>query len=144
MASTSTYLNFKGNCEAAFEFYQRVFQTELAGPPMRFGEMPPDDNYPVADENKNDIMHIALPILGGHQLMGSDVPPAMQHGFIVGTNVNIHVGPDTRAEAERLFAALGEGGQVQMPLQEQFWGDFFGMVTDQFGVHWMVGTEAKD
>ena len=145
MASTATYLNFKGNCEEAFDFYQEVFQSELAAPPMRFGDAPPgEDLPPMSEEAKRQIMHMAMPITGGHQLMGSDVPPAMHHGFVAGTNVQISLSPDTRAETERLFAALGEGGEVKMPLQEQFWGDYFGLVTDKFGIHWMVGTAAKE
>ena len=144
MARTSTYLNFLGNTEEAFLFYKSVFGTELLAPIARMGDIPSSpDMPPVPEEEKRYVMHVALPILGGHVLMGTDVPGRMREGFVVGTNVSINLEPDTRADADRLFAALSEGGKVDMPPQEMFWGDYFGYFTDKFGVGWMINCAAK-
>lgn len=143
MASTSTYLNFMGNTEEAFRFYQSVFGTEL-GPIMRMRDVPPWPGMPAQSEaEQNMVMHVSLPILGGHLLMGTDALESMGHALVFGTNVSINLEPDTRAEAERLFAALGAGGKVTMPLQDMFWGDYFGSLTDEYGVQWMVNCGEK-
>lgn len=145
MARTSTYLNFEGTTEQAFLFYRAVFGTEFVAPIMRMGDIPPSpDMPPLPEAEKNLVMHVALPILGGHVIMGTDVLPSMREKLVVGTNVSITLVPDTRTEADRLFAALAQGGKVTMPLQVMFWGDYFGTLTDEFGVQWMVDTEAKE
>lgn len=94
--------------------------------------------------DKELVMHVALPILGGHVLMGTDVPESM--GFTVkpGNNIYINLEPDTRSETRRLFKALAEGGKVEMQLQEMFWGGYFGNLIDKYGVHWMFNCESKD
>ncbi len=144
MAKVSTYLHFLGKTEAAFEFYKSVFNTEFACPIMRYGDGPGcGDSSPLAEADKNLIMHVSLPILGGHVLMGSDVPGFMATGFVVGKNVDINLQPDTRAEADQLFKSLSEGGTVEMPLQDMFWGAYFGSFTDKFGVNWMINCESK-
>ena len=121
MAHVTTYLNFVDSTEAAFEFYRQVFGTEYAGPVMRYGDLPPHEGMPELDAaTKRLILNVQLPILGGHLLMGSDVPGAMGMSLTPGDNVQITLHPDSRAEADRLFAALSEGGTVQMPLQEMF------------------------
>ena len=144
MARTSTYLNFMGTTEEAFLFYRSVFGTEVSAPIMRMREVPrTPDMPPLPEAEQNAVMHVALPILGGHVLMGTDVLESMGRKLVFGTNVSITLIPDTRAEADRLFAALAVGGQVTMPLQEMFWGDYFGTLTDKYGVQWMIDTEAK-
>lgn len=144
MPSVSTYLNFERSTEQAFKFYKSVFGTEFQGEISRFGEMPPSPGQPALSEaDRNLVMHVALPILGGHLLMGTDAPESMGFKLTQGNNVYINLEPDTRAETDRLFKALGEGGSVEMALAEQFWGDYFGSLTDRFGTHWMFNCRSK-
>jgi PhnB protein len=144
MARVSTYLNFAGNTEEAFLFYKSVFGGEFIGEIRRMSDVPTMEGQPVLSEDtKNMVMHVELPILAGHVLMGTDVPESMGFSLRPGNNVSINLEPDTLEEASRLFAALAEGGQVEMPLQEMFWGDNFGSLTDKFGVKWMVNCAAK-
>ena len=146
MARVSTYLNFPGNTEEAFQFYKSAFKTEFEGPIMRFGDSPPCPGQPPpSPELAKMIMHIALPILGGHVIMGTDSPDSMGAPFklTAGNNVYINLEPDTRAETDRLFKALREGGTVEMELQEQFWGDYYGSLKDRFGVQWMFNCRSK-
>lgn len=140
MALVSTYLNFDGNTEEAFEFYKSVFGTEYAGEIARMGDNPVEEGQPaMSDSMKNLVMHVSLPILGGHLLMGTDFTEEMGMGKLIqGNNFSISLLPDTREEADALFAKLSEGGNVTMPLADQFWGDYFGSTTDKFGVNWMV------
>ena len=144
MASVSTYLNFKRSTEEAFNFYKQVFGTEFSGQVMRFGDMPPAPGQPaLAEADRKLIMHISLPILAGHLLMGTDAPESMGFTHNQGNNVYINLEPDTRDETDRLFNALGEGGTVEMALAEQFWGDYFGSLTDRFGTRWMFNCSSK-
>ncbi|MBI5915619.1 MAG: VOC family protein [Bacteroidetes bacterium] len=145
MASVSTYLNFPRNTEEAFNFYKSVFGGEFMGGIARFSSVPPQDGAPaMAEEDKNLVMHVALPIFGGaHVLMGTDAPESMGFKVNFGNNIYISLHPDTRAEARRLFAALSAGGKVEMELQDMFWGDYFGSCTDKFGVQWMVNCAEK-
>ena len=142
MARTSTYLNFSRDTEEAFAFYKSVFQTDYLGPIHRLDSVPPNPGQPLADEDKNLVMHVELPILGGHVLMGTDAPESMGFNCKPGNNIHINLEPDTREEADRLFTALAEGGKVEMPLQDMFWGAYFGSLTDRFGVRWMVNCAA--
>ncbi|MBL9188984.1 MAG: VOC family protein [Opitutaceae bacterium] len=144
MASVSTYLNFPRSTEAAFNFYRSVFKTEFAGAVMRFGDMPAQPGCPpLAEADRNLIMHVALPILGGHMIMGTDAPDSMGFACKAGNNLFINLQPDTRAETDRLFAALAAGGKVESPLQEMFWGDYWGTLTDKFGIQWMFNCASK-
>jgi len=144
MARVTTYLNFARNTEAAFLFYRTVFQTEFAGPIMRFRDGPPCPGQPPPPETDAGlVMHVALPTIGGHVLMGTDSPESMGFTLIPGNNIYINLEPDTRAETERLFAALADGGKVEMPLQEMFWGAYWGSLTDRFGIRWMFNCPAK-
>lgn len=140
-----TYLNFPGNTEVAFLFYQSVFKTSFNGSGMqRFGELPADDSQPpIADSVKNMILHVELPITGNHVLMGTDAPKEMGFTVVVGNNMHISLEPDSRLEAKRLFDELSAGGNITMPLQEMFWGAYFGSFTDKFGINWMVNCAAK-
>ena len=138
MARVSTYLNFSRNTEEAFNFYKSVFGTKFEGKINRMGDVPPQEGQPpIAEADKNLVMHVALPILGGHMLMGTDAPESMDFKVNPGNNIYINLEPDTRAETDKLFKALAEGGKVEMELQEMFWGDYFGSLTDKFGVRWM-------
>ena len=145
MASVSTYLNFVRETEQAFLFYQSVFGGEFEGGISRFGDIPPSNEAPpLADSDKNLVMHICLPILGGHRLMGTDAPETMGFKVNFGNNQYINLEPDTRAETKRLFDALAKGGTVTMKLQDMFWGDYFGSCTDRFGVQWMFNCSSKN
>ena len=140
MARISTYLHFKRNTEEAFKFYRSVFGTEFSGHGIiRMGEVPDQEGqHSISGEDKSLVMHVALPTLGGHLLMGSDAPESMGFEVSMGNNVYIHLEPDSREEANRLFNALSEGGRVEMEMQEMFWGDYFGSLKDRFGVMWMI------
>lgn len=144
MARVSTYLNFPRNTEESFTFYKSIFGGEFTGGINRMGEVPPQEGMPpMAEADKNLVMHVALPILGGHVLMGTDAPESMGFTVIPGNNMYINLEPDTRGETDRLFAALSAGGKVSMPLQEMFWGDYFGSCTDKYGIQWMFNCTSK-
>lgn len=144
MAQTSTYLNFTRETGPAFAFYRDVFRTEYVGGITRFGDMPPQPGQPELPEADRDlIVNVGITITGGHVLMGTDAPEGMGFTLRAGNNVHICVQPDDRAEADRLFAALSDGGSVSMPMMEMFWGDYFGSLADRFGIQWMISTSAK-
>ena len=144
MARLSTYLNFPRTTEDAFSFYKSVFKTEFSAPIARFKDIPPHPGQPpLADADKNLIMHVELPVLGGHVLMGTDAPESMGFTVTPGTNMHINLEPDTRTETDRLFQALSEGGKVEMGLQEMFWGGYFGSLVDRFGIRWMFNCANK-
>lgn len=145
MARVSTYLNFPGTTEEAFNFYKSVFGGEFTNGIQRFSEVPPQkDAPPIAEADKNLVMHIELPILGGHVLMGTDAPQSMGFTVTPGNNIYINLEPDTRTETDRLFRALSAGGKVEMHLQEMFWGGYFGSCTDKYGVQWMFNCSSKE
>ncbi len=144
MAKVSVYLNFSRNTEEAFMFYKSVFGTEFVGNIARMGDVPTTEGQPpMAEADKSLVMHVALPLLGEFVLMGTDAPESM--GFTVqsGNNMFINLEPDTRKEADALFAKLSEGGKIGMPLQQMFWGDYFGSLTDKFGIQWMFNCSEK-
>lgn len=144
MARVSTYLNFPRTTEEAFLFYKSVFGTEFSAPIARFQDIPASpDQPPLAEADRNLVMHVELPILAGHVLMGTDAPESMGFTLTPGNNLYINLEPDTRAETDRLFAALSRGGNVEMPLQEMFWGGYFGSLGDRFGVRWMFNCASK-
>ena len=145
MSSVSTYLNFPRNTEQAFNFYKSVFGGDFQdGKIIRFGDMPPQDGMPpMAAEDKNLVMHVALPITGGHLLMGTDAPETMGFKLNYGNNMHINLQVDTRAETQKLFKALSAGGVVSMELADMFWGDYFGSCTDKFGVQWMFNCQER-
>lgn len=142
MSRVSTYLNFPNNTEKAFNFYKSVFGGEFHGDGItRLGSIPHTEGMPeLSDEDKNLILHIELPILGGHILMGTDAPESMGFNLQFGDNVHINLEPDTKEETKRLFDALSAGGIVTMALQDMFLGAYFayfGSCKDKFGVNWM-------
>ncbi|HVU53627.1 MAG TPA: SRPBCC domain-containing protein [Puia sp.] len=144
-ARVCTYLNFPGNTEEAFLFYQSVFKSKFNGSGIqRFGDLPADANHPpVADAVKKMVLHVELPITGGHILMGTDAPREMGFTLVRGNNMHICVEPSTREEATRIFDELSAGGNVSMPLQDMFFGSYFGELTDKFGINWMVNYKTK-
>lgn len=138
MASINPYLIFNGNCEEAFLFYKSVFGGEF--PYIgKFSDMPPSDDpncQPPSGDEANRIMHVSLPI-GNTILMGSD--STSQSGDVaIGANVSMSLNTETRAEADKLFNGLSAGGNVIMPMQDTFWGAYFGMFVDKFSIHWMI------
>ena len=138
MARVNTYLNFTRETEEAFAFYRSVFGGEFAVL-QRFGDVPAAPGQPaLAPADRELIMHVALPILGGHVLMGTDAPETMGFRLVRGNNVYISLEIDTRAEADRLFGGLSAGGEVETSMQEMFWGAYFGSFTDRFGIRWMI------
>jgi PhnB protein len=144
MARISTYLNFPGSTEQAFMFYRSVFGGEFNGPIHRFGEVPAaPDQPPLSEADSNLVMHVELPILGGHMLMGTDAPESMGFTVTHGNSVHINLEPDTRAETDILFNALSVDATIDMPLQEMFWGGYFGSLTDKFGIRWMFNCCSK-
>lgn len=145
MARVNTYLNFPRNTEEAFNFYKSVFGGDFGGMGIaRFGDIPAQEGMPpLAENDKNLVMHIELPITGGHVLMGTDAPESMGFRVNFGNNIHISLEPDTRAETKRLFDALSAGGKITMDLQDMFWGAYYGSVTDKYGVQWMVNCPTK-
>jgi PhnB protein len=135
MAEVATYLNFRSETEDAFRFYQSVFGGEFEGAGiLRFGDNPDSPDMP--DEVKHLVMNVGLRITGGHLLMGSDSPEALGMSFQPGNDSYICVIPDSRDEADRLFAALSSGGTVESPMVDMFWG-YWGSCIDRFGTQWM-------
>jgi PhnB protein len=146
MATVSTYLNFPRNTEEAFNYYKSIFGTEFAGEGIiRFKDIPTSEEFPPLPEpDKNLVMHVSLPILGGHFLMGTDAPGSMGFKLKFGNNMYINLSPDTRKETKRLFEALADGGAVEQELQDMFWGDYYGSCKDKFGVEWMFNCSEKE
>lgn len=133
------YLNFNGNSEEAFNFYKSVFGGEFSML-QRFKDTPEGDKLSPEDANK--IMHIALPV-GVNTLMATDALESMGQKLVVGNNSHLSIHAESRAEADKLFAALAVGGKIEMPLMDMFWGSYFGMVDDKFGIKWMISHEPK-
>ena len=140
MASINPYLNFSGNTEEAFNFYKSVFGGEFLAL-MRFKDNP--ECGQMSEHDKERIMHIALPIGKSDAIMATDSLESMGQKLTIGNNFYIALAPDSKEEAERLFNGLSAGGKIEMPLQDMFWGAYFGSFTDKFGVQWMVNY-AKD
>ncbi|MBW7891856.1 MAG: VOC family protein [Chitinophagaceae bacterium] len=128
------YLNFAGNAEQAFRFYQSVFGGELFL--QRMSEAPGTEH--LSEEERGYAMHVSLPIGDGQFLMASDCIESMGQHLKPGNNNYISIQTDSREQADQLFKGLSEGGQVEMPLEDMFWGDYFGSFTDKFGVCWMI------
>ncbi len=130
------YLNFAGNAEEAFNFYKTVFGGDFTSV-VHFNDFPMEGvNIPEEDGNK--IMHIGLPIGEDNLLMASDTLEAFGQQLVQGNNVYISVHPSTKEEADRIFSALSEGGEVEMQIADQPWGDYYGSLKDKFGTLWMV------
>lgn len=134
MKAVNPYLNFPGTTEQAFQFYRSVFGGQFAVL-QRFGDLPNGDQTPTQDRNK--IMHVSLPLPNGNVLMGTDACESVGQKLIMGNNFSISLECESEAEVTSLFTALTVGGKVEMSPQKTFWGAFFAMGTDRFGVQWM-------
>jgi PhnB protein len=131
------YLNFDAQAEDAFRFYERILGGKLTEI-HRFSSIPAQGGPELTPEQKNLVMHVALELPDGQMIMASDVIDGMGPGRVEGNNFSISVHPESRQEADRIFDALAQGGTVTMPIEDQFWGDYYGSVTDRFGIQWMV------
>lgn len=129
------YLNFDGQTEEAFMFYKSVFGGEFSTF-QKMKDAPDGDKLTEGEQNR--IMHVSLPIKGGAVLMGTDIIPSMGHVLNKGNNINLSVQTDSKEEADKLFESLSEGGKVDMPMKEEFWGDYFGSFIDKFGISWLI------
>jgi PhnB protein len=143
MASINPYLIFNGNCEEVFLFYQSVFGGEF--PYIgKFKDMPPaEGNSVLSEADGNKIMHVTLPIGDGSVLMGSDSNSA-SGDVAFGQNVSLSINAKSKEEADKLFNGLSAGGTVTMPMNQAFWGAYFGMFIDKFGINWMVNFDENE
>ncbi len=144
MANINPYLDFDGNAEEALNFYKSVFGGEFTAL-MRYKEMSGAecDGMKLANDELERVMHISLPIGNNSILMASDVLESTGQTRIVGTNFSVSIGADSKEEAEKLYHGLADGGTMTMPIADAFWGAYFGMLTDKFGVQWLVNYDYK-
>jgi PhnB protein len=131
------YLNFDRKAEEAIRFYEKVLGGTLTEI-HRFGSMPQQDGFELTPDQKSLVMHVGLELPDGQLIMASDMIAGMGPERVEGNNVSLSVHPDSRQEADRIFSALAQGGTITMPIADQFWGDYFGSLTDRFGINWMV------
>ena len=144
MAKTSIYLNFMGNTEEAFNFYKTVFKTEFSSPIFRIKDAPMPPGAPaLSEKDANAVMNVAMPILGGTIIQATDMMESMGHQLKVGNNTTICLEPDSREETDRLFKLLSEGSTEVAPLQDMFWGAYWGCCLDKFGIRWMFNYANK-
>jgi PhnB protein len=134
------YLNFPGNAEEAFNFYKSIFGGEFAMI-QRFKDTPEAGNVAAADQNK--LMHIALPIGKQNILMATDAIGPHGESLKIGNNFHLSVSTESKAEADKIFNGLSSGGKATMPMDQTFWGSYFGMLTDKFGISWMISYDEK-
>jgi PhnB protein len=142
MPSVNVYLNFLGNCEEAFNYYKSVFGGEF-GYIGRYSDMPAQEGATLPEEDKNKIMHVSLPVGKETMLMGSDSGGEWAPQTIIGNNFSISVNADSKEQADQFFHKLSSGGKATMPMDKTFWGDYFGMCTDKFGINWMISFNEK-
>ncbi|MES2762974.1 MAG: VOC family protein [Bacteroidota bacterium] len=132
------YLNFAGNCEEAFDFYKAVFGGNFTYK-GRFNEMPPQEGQPPMPESAGTkIMHVSLPISKETALMGSDCLEGFGPPVTIGNNFSVSINAKSESEADRLYSELSAGGDASMPMSKTFWGSYFGMLTDKFGISWQI------
>lgn len=141
MATLNPYLNFNGNTEEAFNFYKSVFGGEFVGGISRFKDTPEGAKMSAADGNK--VMHIALPIGKSNMIMATDAMESMGQKLTAGNNFYLSLETESKDEADKLYDKLSAGGKIEMPLQDAFWGAYFGMFADKFGVQWMINYTYK-
>ena len=137
MATINPYINFRGNCEEAFNFYKSVFGGEF-GMVGRYKDMPASEDAHMSGIDGEKIMHISIPISKDSWLMGSDIGGEWAKHTVDGNNIQISINAETEGEAKKILDGLSAGGRVNMPLEKTFWGALFGMFTDKFGINWMV------
>ncbi|HEX9600979.1 MAG TPA: VOC family protein [Mariniflexile sp.] len=137
MSKVAIYLNFQGNTEEAFNAYKSIFGTEFSTPIMRLKDIPPNPSMPkLSESDLNSVMHVALPIIGDTELMGTDMLESMGHKLVIGNNTTISLQLDSKEAADRLYNALSEGGTDKEPMRDEFWG-YWGCCLDKFGIRWM-------
>lgn len=137
MASVSIYLNFMGNAEEAFNHYKKVFNSEFSTPIMRMGDIPAQPGMPeLSSVEKSKVMHVALPILGGTELMATDMLESFGQKLVEGNNITISLNPDSKEEADRLYKELANNDKSNVPPHDEFWG-YWGTCKDNFGIRWM-------
>ena len=141
MTKVHTYLNFDGNAEEAFNFYRSIFGGEFSSL-VRFKDMPME-GVTISQEDQDKIMHVGLPIGNDDMLMASDTLRSLGQELVQGNNAYVSVHPESKEEADRVFSALSEGAEIEMPIADQVWGDYYGSLKDRFGVHWMVNYSAR-
>jgi len=137
MPVINPYLTFSGNCEEAFNYYKSVFGGDFSyiG---RFSDMPSDGGKPMLEEEGRKIMHVSLPLSQETVLMGSDTGGQWAESVIVGNNITISINAGSKEQADSLYNKLSDGGKATMPMNQTFWGDYFGMCTDKFDINWMI------
>ena len=142
MITLNPYLSFKGNCEEAFNFYKSVFggEFQFIG---RYKDLPANERKNFASVGDEKIMHVSLPIAKETILMGCDSPEVSGHATKSGSTIALSLNTDSKSEADRLFNGLSAGGQIKVPMNESFWGSYFGVLTDKFGIDWMINFELK-
>lgn len=140
MLSINPYLNFKGNTEEAMRFYKKILGGEFTLV-TRYGEIPGGDKMPEPDRQK--INHITLTLPNGSVIMATDVLEFMDDRVTMGTNFFIIIHTENEEETDRLFNALSENGKIEVPVNKTFWGAYFGMCVDRFGVQWMINYSYK-
>jgi len=140
MTTINPYLSFNGNCEEAFNFYKAVFggEFQFIG---RYKDLPPTDRQNFSSVSDEKIMHVSLPISAQTILMGCDSSEIHVEAPVFGNNIVLSVNTDTKLEADRLFSGLSVGGQIKNPMSNTFWGAYFGMLIDKFGIHWTINFE---
>lgn len=135
MALINPHINFNGNAEEAFTFYKSVFGGEFTKI-IRFKDLA-NPKFPIPEKEFNKIMHIALSI-GQNTLMGNDVPESLGPTNENENRSKISITAESKAEADHIFNGLSLGGQIEMPIQDSPWGNYFGMFRDKYGIEWMV------
>lgn len=137
MGRVNTYLNFQGQAEEAFAFYAQVFGTKVSTL-TRYSDMPAMGPGERAADEGRLVMHAELPILAGHLLMATDMLGSMGQQVRVGNNTTLCLDIDSRAEADRIYEALAEGGSEGSPMADMPWGAYWGVILDRYGIRWMV------
>ncbi|WP_421772946.1 VOC family protein [Gracilimonas sp.] len=136
MPTINPYLNFQGNTEKAFKFYQSIFGGEFIGGISRFTNAPEAEQ--LSEEERNKVMHVALPFGDNNMIMATDALESMGQKVKPGNNFYLCISADSREQADQFFKGLSEGAEIEMEMQDAFWGDYFGMLTDKFGIKWMI------
>ncbi len=143
-ARVSTYVNFDGKTEEAFLFYRSIFNNEFINGIQKFEDLPAGmQETPLPENLQKMVLHVELPLLGGHILMGTDAPKEMGFNLSSGNNMHINLEPDSRDEADRLFNALAADGIIDMPMQDMFFGAYYGALKDKYGINWMINFQNK-
>jgi PhnB protein len=140
MTTINPYLNFMGNTEKAMNFYKSVFGGQFSIF-QRFKDIPGGEKMSEDDQQK--IMNISLPLRNGNVLMATDTLESMGQALNVGNNIHLAVSVESEKEADRIFKSLSDGGQIKLAMNKAFWGAYFGMLIDQFGIQWMVSYDLK-